>query len=475
MIKKISKVLALITIVIYAGSNFAAVVSDNDGSAFITKAEFDSLKNNFQSQLDSYNSSIDSKIDSAIASYLSGIKVERITNLENKYQTINPVWMKNKRFNKSKKGTKYTSYISFVEICTATNYTSYVFEGTGNVWYWVKDMTYNEDDQEYLYRISKKKIGPFDDAWSLQDLLKSDYSITVVGGASGGRGGSYNSPNRLLFIADTTLTKESNIYFSTWYAGLPIEIWDIDPDTQTKTSYVGNIGGTTGNGEEVAVSAVASDVVEDDETIFYLAGGSMENDVMYCINSAESSIMGDTFATANSDHGSTRQTRLNDEGTREVERTNWQFRDYGGYVSQYDGAIHAEVYRHKLTEINSVDLLNEVITQNTNVEAYYYSGCPLFTATADNAVVKFKIKFNNTVGARTKWALKDGVFSNEANPGNASGIEDCSEKTFLAEDGETVTVKFKVKKNKTYWIKADPEAGYTAIEFDGDIVQIEES
>ena len=52
----------------------AAVVSDNDGSAFITKAEFDSLKNNFQSQLDSYNMSIDSKIDSAIASYLSGIK-----------------------------------------------------------------------------------------------------------------------------------------------------------------------------------------------------------------------------------------------------------------------------------------------------------------------------------------------------------------------------------------------------------------
>jgi hypothetical protein len=51
------------------------VVSDNDGSAFITKAEFDSLKNNFQSQIDQYNTNIDSKIDNAIASYLSGIKV----------------------------------------------------------------------------------------------------------------------------------------------------------------------------------------------------------------------------------------------------------------------------------------------------------------------------------------------------------------------------------------------------------------
>ncbi len=59
--------------------SFAAVVSDNDGSAFITKAEFDSLKNNFQSQIDQYNTSIDSKIDGAIASYLAGITVAKKT------------------------------------------------------------------------------------------------------------------------------------------------------------------------------------------------------------------------------------------------------------------------------------------------------------------------------------------------------------------------------------------------------------
>ena len=55
----------------------ASVVSDNDGTAFISKAEFDSLKNNFQSQIDQYNTSIDSKIEVAIASYLAGIQNER--------------------------------------------------------------------------------------------------------------------------------------------------------------------------------------------------------------------------------------------------------------------------------------------------------------------------------------------------------------------------------------------------------------
>ena len=63
-------------------NSIAAVVSDNDGSAFITKAEFDSLKNNFQSQIDQYNTSIDAKIDSAIAQYLSGIKVETTKDAE---------------------------------------------------------------------------------------------------------------------------------------------------------------------------------------------------------------------------------------------------------------------------------------------------------------------------------------------------------------------------------------------------------
>ena len=67
-------ILIFFMIVILQLNCFAAAVSDNDGSAFITKAEFDSLKNDFQSTLDSYNTSIDNKIDNAISEYLAGIK-----------------------------------------------------------------------------------------------------------------------------------------------------------------------------------------------------------------------------------------------------------------------------------------------------------------------------------------------------------------------------------------------------------------
>ncbi len=99
----IKKALATFLVVLMSINTFAAVVGDNDGAAFITKAEFDSLKNDFQSQLDTYNSSIDNKIDGAIASYLEGIKLKKaqqktnlcyfdgkhITSIRENYQDIN--------------------------------------------------------------------------------------------------------------------------------------------------------------------------------------------------------------------------------------------------------------------------------------------------------------------------------------------------------------------------------------------------
>ena len=76
----------------------AAVVSDNDGAAFISKAEFDSLKNNFQTQIDSYNTSIDNKIDNAISSYLSGVVLK--TDPDDLYKNLKnamgvDLWVRN--------------------------------------------------------------------------------------------------------------------------------------------------------------------------------------------------------------------------------------------------------------------------------------------------------------------------------------------------------------------------------------------
>ncbi len=83
--KYAKKLLALFLVVLMSIDSFAAVVSDNDGAAFITKAEFDSLKNDFQAELNIINSGIDNKIDGASNAYLTGIKQ---TKTEVRYKLI---------------------------------------------------------------------------------------------------------------------------------------------------------------------------------------------------------------------------------------------------------------------------------------------------------------------------------------------------------------------------------------------------
>ena len=70
---------------------FAAIVSDNDGSAFVTKKEFEALKEDFADQIAQYNISIDEKIDGAIASYLAGIKLNKKTTGINYFENMSDV------------------------------------------------------------------------------------------------------------------------------------------------------------------------------------------------------------------------------------------------------------------------------------------------------------------------------------------------------------------------------------------------
>ena len=79
--KMLKKLACLFLVVLMSIESFAAVVSDGDGAAFVTKAEFEALKENFAEQIEDYNASIDSKIDGAIASYLAGINVLKMVKI----------------------------------------------------------------------------------------------------------------------------------------------------------------------------------------------------------------------------------------------------------------------------------------------------------------------------------------------------------------------------------------------------------
>lgn len=80
--KMLKRFAALFLVVLISIDSVAAIVGDNDGPSFITKAEFENLKIEFDEQIDRYNKSIDEKIDGAIASYLAGIRIQNYYTLK---------------------------------------------------------------------------------------------------------------------------------------------------------------------------------------------------------------------------------------------------------------------------------------------------------------------------------------------------------------------------------------------------------
>ena len=75
------RMLALFIIALLNINSYAAV-SANDGSAFVTKAEFDALVNTFNEQMDAYQAGLNSKIDGAIANYLAGLSSQTTLQLD---------------------------------------------------------------------------------------------------------------------------------------------------------------------------------------------------------------------------------------------------------------------------------------------------------------------------------------------------------------------------------------------------------
>ena len=63
-------------VVLLSTSCFCSLGS-SDGSSFVTKAEFDTLKEHFKKEVENYENSINDKIDGAIAQYLAGIQLKK--------------------------------------------------------------------------------------------------------------------------------------------------------------------------------------------------------------------------------------------------------------------------------------------------------------------------------------------------------------------------------------------------------------
>ena len=486
-LKIVKKVLCLVFAFLLSTESFAAAVSDNDGSAFITKAEFDSLKNNFQSQIDQYNTSIDAKIDAAIASYLSGIKVETVAQLVNKLDRINASSLDGymsgetlvpygfrcmaKSFSTPSTQKPVGAILNFMimnsQIVANQNNTRAIAIARLGV--------DNESRAQFI-----DKIRPNSSSYKKGKYLvykKTDSGIALINRFSdveyrywvgGSVVGTYNS------IREPRTASQAAVF--QWCLDGELEFvnsndyWSINlksfnqcwgpPEDQRGTMSVGTAYGPAYSATDTNIvvpivgSISGSSILIDNDNFTSMI---LDDESQVDEFQGYQSLLKDVRASNNMDNAL-------------VTNNMWTGRNsYGNVKIRYN--------HHPVEEKLLNTAFDDAVYEALNEEVYLYNGLPLFTST-DKGKVKFKIKFYNVSNNNVYIGLSTNKFNNDAsgyvidsslNLRNESGTK---YNTHIFESNKEYTFVVDVEKNQTVWLKTydtSSDYGFTGATITSDI------
>ena len=411
---------ALFLVVLLSCESFAAVVGDNDGPSFITKAEFDSLKNTFQTQIDRYNSSIDNKIDGAIAGYLSGVKVAKKEELKSLINGLGIGFVNSAKidFPSTTKGSYMRYFINmgmcklYVSEANSLSQLQYLTGGSNNPQW----KTVNSSSQGVFY------LGELTDSsnYKVKQWIKSEPFASVNGvvtsGSSTVTGTSFSIPSKTFTNADSNAFMTSS-------------------DTWTPTVGVSHtINVAKGFGVKDAYTT---------PTLNLITGGALSTTNEYFVKNLE----------INKPSSSDYTDVSADFCGYEVQKSGV------GWTTSSNRNTKLRVYNHQSYSMQRTKIIQEKITGIMNKDIFYYNGCPLFTTPSKDGKVRLKLKFTNSGSKQTVFKIKDDKFDNTA-ISDSGAITDVTNydlsKTVKVNAGAEVTLNFDVTGEKTYWIKAIP-------------------
>ena len=475
-VKFLKKFLSLTLVLFLCIESFGAIVSDNDGSAFITKAEFDSLKNDFQAQIDAYNSSIDSKIDEAIASYLSGIRVETTTQLVNKLDRINAASLDGymsgetfvpygfrcmaKRFNPPATQKPVGVILNFMiinsQIVANQNNTRAIaiarigVDHESRAQFIDKIRPNSASYKKGKYLICKKTNNGF----SLLNKFSDVEYRYWVGGSLVGTYVSVREP-RTANQASTfqwCLDGELEFVNNNDYWSINLKSFDQcwgPPGDQRGTMTIGTAYGP-------AYSAIDTNIVVP-------IVGAISGSSICIVNDDFPSMILDDEAYIDEFDGFQsllRDVRASNNMDSPLVRNNlWTG------TNQY-GHVKLRYNHHRVDEKALNTIFDDAVYESLNEEVTLYNGLPLFTST-DNGKVKFKIKFYNLSNNNVYIGLSKNKFNNDASAYvidsslNLRKEDGTLYNTHIFESNREYTFVVDVEKNQTVWLKTyDPTLEY---------------
>ena len=467
------KALCLIFAFLLSINSIAAIVSDNDGSAFVTKAEFEALKENFADQITNYNESIDKKIDGAIASYLAGIKLEKKTLIDSTLYKNNEILK-----------VEFTK--DWVAPVTAIGDKCKVGE-----MFWIM-MKHNATDNGWgastrycgmMTGIMETMDGS--SMWSVVDKGTTQTIICKPG---------YNQQYNKYYMDDFSFWKSTPYTYAIatrWHSSLNGEVWYSNRN-DIKHTYIGDTvwdlseGSSFGVVEKSGSIRFSSFKVAPADQAFNGTYATGTDDVQMNMNSitngknaqrlAGTNVSGNVEMVKTENWNIVNNTSCYSFSTG----TNAGFKlincHYGANRSNNQSNINtwitglptAHVYNKKNTQMPVDGLIVNSWTSGSKTLIYYYSGIPLFTAIT-SGVVELPLKF--TVDIKTTgltngatYSIKDTSFGNNASL-DASNVELYENENLTTKltsheftgDSYEKKIYFHAETGKTYWIKVLPK------------------
>lgn len=456
----------LATLLICNYSN-AAAVADNDGAAFITKAEFDSLKNIFQSQLDKYNSSVDNKIDSAIAGYIEGVKVAKKTKEKDLLSSLSQIYYfdKNYKIPPTKIGDYGKFWGKIAVLLDRTN------GGDGNN---VCNMEYNggtvsRDNTQwvtvgsstnkstfYMFLKDDTYPGKVDTAYVMESQPFTMYSIT-------GAHSAWPQCNNVTGIkkpGNWDGTKGTLTEWGSWATSVAVDAW-----SGVTSVY------------DMAYASITVSSVDSTETTWdknSLPGGTAFTDrKLHSIELKDLNLIGNQRSTrydmsnqcTQGPHVSYRKNTSSgmQGGTQNVSHLSW----LGFYL--YD---HKYVDTYYTRDINLQDVSSVVSSFTT-----YGDGLPIFKSSQDGKV-KFVLNTGALIGTwdNPGFEISRYKFGNRDISTNPFSTFPATAQCTITERGVSgannkYELEFDVEKDTIYWISAKPDNNNKVyLKIEGDII-----
>lgn len=435
-------------------TSFAAV-GGNDGSAFITKAEFDALVNDFNEQMDKYEVSLVSKIDGAIANYLNGVSREKVSKLSS---IINNVDLNDRTFwnntnygdNPSNGNTFQTSAGTFV-VASYSFYRKTVTDYQG----YVRVNSYRWDNGAPRYFTTTEAASDWKIYYRKFSKDGVDYYSPIDNG-----GATVKPLHRILCMGVTVLRNNTSVA-----PALPsTTAWTIDSNVTAPGLNTTSFAVWNGQPSSTYVTHGTELIDSSDKFPFlkFVPGGvypSKFDKSWYGI------IQVNRF---DFDSGSQQSRSLyyDDRGTRVIKANTGSATS----TSRTTDTFTYKYYTQKLYSPNVYDWINYSATELFGDVVYKINGLPLCTV-EEECVINIPLNITNSTGKSTV-AIMDDKFTNAAP--SESQKDKYAYFNSSAGDALSITIEHKTNQKKTYWLKVIPNnANETAIvKLDGDITQV---